>query len=789
MSIRTALPRWLGKLRGRSPGEFATRARQAVAIAVERVGGFAGGRELTDIDLAGAFARTNFGPDNDWATLREYFQGNTRRPALAAWDDPAASGRRLRDEFPGEAAALVRVAEDILAGQYHLLGYPVLQFGSPIDWQYDPLRDRHAPRVHWSRVPFLDVRQAGDHKVIWELNRHRHLVTLALAHRVTGDPRFAREAVSQLNAWISANPPKIGINWASSLEIAIRSIAWCWCLHLLRDTPALSGRDLARVLKVLVLNGRHIEAHLSTYYAPNTHLSGEALGLLYLGCAFPELSDAARWQSTGWRILEQELPRQVRADGTYYEQSTFYQRYVADFYLHATLLGRRSTPHDGGQWLERTIAACEVLAAITRADGSIPLLGDDDGGRLLPLTSAPPTDFRPTLACASMVLKRPDLGPGPGAWWSEALVLEGPHAVLAPEADRAPRASEVFADGGLVVMRRCTHADDLLVFDAGAHGTPRTNGTHSHADALSIDVTVGGTPMVVDPGTYSYVADPQMRDHMRLASSHNGLTLGSLGTAEPASPFAWRYAADAHLANWCLAHPMDHADAYVEGFGGGTAGPRHERSVLQLAGLGWLLHDRVRGATEPAILHFHAAAGAVAQQRPGSSANLAHDGKLLRLEFGTEGGQLELLDDWVSPLYGARSRAPVLRVTVPLNAAGAVDAVTLLLPGAAATDAVVTTRRTLAGWRIHVRLPDAEWNVQLGPGNGEQGAFHTDSAASWTCVTSNTESRGRVGGTAFTSAGGPGMEGGADRWVVLEKATGRDWERREGPLNYPERVT
>ena len=49
-----------------------------------------------------------------------------------------------------------------------------------------------------------------------------------------------------------------------------------------------------QILKYLYLHGRHLETYLSTYFSPNTHLTGEALGLYYLGTVFPEFSDAER---------------------------------------------------------------------------------------------------------------------------------------------------------------------------------------------------------------------------------------------------------------------------------------------------------------------------------------------------------------------------------------------------------------------------------------------------------------------------------------------------------------
>ena len=62
-------------------------------------------------------------------------------------------------------------------------------------------------------------------------------------------------------------------------------------------------------------------------------------------------------------------------------------------------------------------------------------------------------------------------------------------------------------------------AGDHLVVDAGPHGYE--NGGHAHADALSMTFTVRGVPLLIDPGTGSYTADPAARDHFRSSQLHN----------------------------------------------------------------------------------------------------------------------------------------------------------------------------------------------------------------------------------------------------------------------------
>ena len=143
--------------------------------------------------------------------------------------------KALDTHAPGARARLVASAEACLAGRFDLLGYEGLSFGEPMDWHLDPVSGRRAPLAHWSRIDPLDVEVVGDSKVIWELNRHQWLVRVAQAYGLTGDERYAEACVGHIEAWIDSNPPGIGINWASSLEVAFRLISWCWTLQLLRD--------------------------------------------------------------------------------------------------------------------------------------------------------------------------------------------------------------------------------------------------------------------------------------------------------------------------------------------------------------------------------------------------------------------------------------------------------------------------------------------------------------------------------------------------------------------------
>src|SRR5712672_1763110 len=134
----------------------------------------------------------------------------------------------IRQRLPEEAENIVARAQKICAHRFDLLGYEDLDYTQSINWHLDLVHGKVAPRKPFYRIEYLDFAEVGDGKVTWELNRHQHLVVLAKAYRLTGDESYVREIQLQWRDWHHENPYLIGINWASSLEVAFRSLSWIW---------------------------------------------------------------------------------------------------------------------------------------------------------------------------------------------------------------------------------------------------------------------------------------------------------------------------------------------------------------------------------------------------------------------------------------------------------------------------------------------------------------------------------------------------------------------------------
>src|SRR6266478_4259044 len=131
----------------------------------------------------------------------------------------------------------------------------------------------------------------------------------------------------------------------------------------------------------------HVYRYPSTYSSPNTHLIGEATALFIAGLVFQELPRAAAWREKGRAILLESMQQQVLNDGVYFELSSCYHCYATDFFLQALVLARALRVQLPDWMWTRLEQMIEFAAHLTRPDGTLPLIGDDDGGRALALAS------------------------------------------------------------------------------------------------------------------------------------------------------------------------------------------------------------------------------------------------------------------------------------------------------------------------------------------------------------------------------------------------------------------
>lgn len=615
----------------------------------------------------------------DWSTAHGAIRSHFGRRPTRFLLDPA--GRRamvaaVRGRFPSAVDDALERADRLLKGRYDLLGYSGLSFSNiegDIDWHLDPVHQRRAPLQFWARVPYLDP-QLGDHKVIWELNRHQHWLALGRAAWLTGDRRYATAFGRQLENWLTANPPLAGINWASMLELAFRSLSWIWALHFFTATEEEGNPTwLIDLLVGLDRQLDHVARHLSVYFSPNTHLLGEGLALYVAGRALPELRSAARWEQIGRAVLVREARAQINADGGHAELSTHYHRYALDFYLLALAVARRTGDPTANRFADVASRLASFCRAMADDRGRLPTIGDDDGGLLFPICGRPPADASDSLSLAAALLGRPDLAAGDPpeeVLWMLGGDLASP---VSPGLAGAP-ASQSLPDSGYVVLRSpAGHA----ILDAGRHGF--LNGGHAHADALSVILSVSGRPLLIDPGTATYTMDPELRDRFRSTPMHNTAVVDGRAQSVPAGPFHWSSRADAQVDLWRPGLRMasvTHAEAgirspapaetarvsagfdYVEALHDGYLPLVHRRALLQTHDGLWLVADHFLGPGHHRVdTHWHLDPAWTLDLDAGPGTCLAHPEGLWAAIASTARERQEFMGDeqglgWCAPVYG-----------------------------------------------------------------------------------------------------------------------------------------
>jgi hypothetical protein len=601
------------------------------------------------------------------------------RPASRFY--PGISGRTrqfVQSEFPEWIDRAVNEAEELCRHRLELLGLGTFDLGPDIDWHRDPVTGETWPLCFWADYNLEQECAAGDPKVVCELNRHQHLPRLAKTYFLTGDERYASEAVSQMESWIDQNPPGLGVHWQSSLEIALRSLSWLWTMFFLARSPSW-GKAADRLGSSLFSQIEHVCRYPSVFSSPNTHLLGEAAVLFIAGLIFEDLPQASRWLRKGSRLLIEHLEQQVLEDGVYGELSSYYHCYALDFYLQAFALAERNSFRLPEAVPRKVSRMLDFLLHLSWAGGRLPLLGDDDGGRALALERRNYGSIADELCTGAVLFRRPDCKFRAGPFAEETLWLLGAQAwctYTGLPAEPPPSKYAFFPHAGYLIQRSGWHSEAAeLVFDCGSLGLGA--GGHAHADALSISLASGGHPLLIDPGTFVYNGAPGWRAYFRSTSAHNTVTIDGQDQAEPAGTFRWNAPFLCRPMRHMALPGLHYAEAEHEGYCRNGASLVHRRRLLHVRPAYWIVADEFCGSGAHRFdFHYHFAPDLTPGLACGDgvrvhvSPSATHAGLRFAL-YGSApffpvwlNGLRNPAAGWMSNTYGDKRPSPTLRASM-----------------------------------------------------------------------------------------------------------------------------
>jgi len=204
---------------------------------------------------------------------------------------------------------------------------------------------------------------------------------LLAAYVDTGREEFFAMARDTILAWDdyerSVRLPK-GYLWNDhAIAARVRVLGEFWRIY--RQRPDYRAEDGLVVLQQAA-RYRELLSDPGHFTFATNHGLMQNLGLLHLEAAFPTLPDGARYRQLAIDRLGDQLGFLLDEDGVFRENSAGYQGFdlgiLAMTFRTMTLLGM-PIPED---WTGKYDRGLDFLARLERPGGSLPLVGDTDGG-------------------------------------------------------------------------------------------------------------------------------------------------------------------------------------------------------------------------------------------------------------------------------------------------------------------------------------------------------------------------------------------------------------------------
>jgi len=489
----------------------------------------------------------------------------------------------------------------------------------PIDWQKDFKSGFRWSQKDWylnQRNTLLGV----DIKVPWEMGRLQHLPQLAIFAKSSDDTgKFIKEFKNHILDFIALNPPRFGVQWTCTMDVGIRSanMVLAYDIFIQLDTNNILDEKFKAVFsKSVYEHGLHIINNLEYNESlTSNHYLSDIVGLLFIS-AYLECNDEInQWLAFSVQEVVSEMKKQFYKDGGNFEASTSYHRLSTELMIYATalilgfskekiamlqtysILNWKLQPKlkdiqsqeykiENNEiilpdwFIDRLYKAGKFTYDISKQNGEIAQIGDNDSGRFFRLT---PNGDLLTLRQAKEKYKNLEnyhnaddiffdenilnhqtlLSSMAGLFKDsifntsftieksliESLAKNRKLAVTNTNTKITKDISKNFNNlkyksektFDIALLNGKSISSDLnflaykqsgiyifksprlyLIISAGTNGQ-KGNGGHAHNDKLSFELNIDGKDIVVDAGTYLYTPLPSKRNLFRSTKVHNTL--------------------------------------------------------------------------------------------------------------------------------------------------------------------------------------------------------------------------------------------------------------------------
>ncbi len=481
--------------------------------------------------------------------------------------------------------------------------------------------------------------KGADIKVPWELSRGHHLLWLGEAYLITHEDKYAQEVVDEIEDWLCENPFMYSVNWACTMDVAIRAVNWMYAVGMVMGSPAVTDVFIAKLFKSFYQHAWFIYNNLErTVPYSNNHLFSDLVGLVYLGLLFQDSKKGGQWLDYAIVALYEEIRVQVLPSGVHFERSVSYHRLMTEMVISSIYVLKRNGVSVPADIEYRAGSMLLYIDIYTKPNKRSPLVEDNDDGRFLPFVRR---DFREhnylTESNSTEIL----------------FISEG----IEPVAFEKNSNSRLFYDAGHAVIRK----DEVYLFitngeQSGYDSARQTIGTHTHNDKLSFEFSLGEDDIIIDPGAYIYTPEPEKSNEFRSTLKHNTVVVD--GEEQNFITPQKVFLATKNSRKTCFYRS---SDTYVVGEYSTFKGEMTHRREIEVLDNSMVLIDQLskKGENHTAVLSFHLAPQ-IEVQMCKNGFELKSSSYLISLSF-EKPMLLELVGDTVSPSYGVLEQSKTMR--------------------------------------------------------------------------------------------------------------------------------
>lgn len=410
-------------------------------------------------------------------------------------------------------------------------------------YQYNKLKDKwhygFDTNNYWDRkfsynLSYKQNDSIGDARTNWELNRHFQFVNLAKNYFITKEKEYIDEFKYLFYDWNESNPFLKGISWTSVMEVAIRAYSWIISLVFLYGS-SIEDEKLMNDLKVGIINMvDYTNKHHSRYSSANNHLIVEMVVLGITGVLF----NHKEWYIKAIEVLNKELFIQNYSDGVNKEHALHYQTFVMEAVSLFILVLRRNSIKYPKSWNQLLIKMSEFISDNMDENYNVSHLGDSDEGKILDLSGKYTNHYKYVLELTSLLLDKQYVNLNDVHeninWLFEANEINSNKIIY------NNKLSKCYKEGGYTIMKSMPSYKNkiLIVIDHAELGFGSI-AAHGHADSLSFTMNVNGNRVFIDPGTYIYHINLELRDYFRKTINHNTVCINNKDQSEMLGAFLW----------------------------------------------------------------------------------------------------------------------------------------------------------------------------------------------------------------------------------------------------------